>query len=185
LLGWPWLKRMDDANVEQTAALEPRVATLQRLGIFAEASRPVLERLARAATEQDVPAGSTVIREGDEADALYVLLNGEMAVRARGESGVEHELPPMASGAYFGEIGLLERIPRTATVTSTTPSRLLRIDGDEFLGALTDATASTSLLEGARGRLSRTHPNRRPAVTVPPQRSAAEPDETLLHGGGN
>jgi predicted MFS family arabinose efflux permease len=185
LLGWPLLRRMDEANVAMTAALEPRVQTLQRLGIFAEASRPVLEQLARAAQEVDVAAGTTVIREGDEADALYVLLDGEMAVHARGESGVDHELPPMAAGAYFGEIGLLERIPRTATVTSVGPSRLLRLDGEQFLAALTDAPASASLLEGARGRLARTHPSRRPAVTVPAQRSAAEPDETLLHGGGD
>jgi CRP-like cAMP-binding protein len=91
----------------------------------------------------------------------------------------------MPAGAYFGEIGLLERIPRTATVTSVGPSRLLRLDGEQFLAALTDAPASASLLEGARGRLARTHPSRRPAVTVPAQRSAAEPDETLLHGGGD
>ena len=81
LLGWPLLRRMDEANVAVTAALEPRVQTLQRLGIFAEASRPVLEQLARAAQEVDVDAGTTVIREGDEADALYVLLDGEMAVQ--------------------------------------------------------------------------------------------------------
>jgi CRP-like cAMP-binding protein/MFS family permease len=185
LLGWPLLRRMDEANVAITAALEPRVQILQRLGIFAEASRPVLEQLARAAQEVDVDAGTTVIREGDEADALYVLLDGEMAVHARGESGVDHELPPMAAGTYFGEIGLLERIPRTATVTSVGPSRMLRIDGERFLAALTDAPASASLLEGARGRLSRTHPSRRPAVVVPAQRSAAQSDQAFLHGGGD
>jgi len=185
LLGWPLLRRMDEANVAVIAALEPRVQTLQRLGIFAEASRPVLEQLARAAQEVDVDAGTTVIREGDEADALYVLLDGEMAVSARGESGVDHELPTMAAGTYFGEIGLLERIPRTATVTSVGPSRMLRIDGEQFLTALTDAPASASMLEGAQGRLSRTHPSRRHEVTVPEQRSAPEPDETLLHGGGD
>jgi MFS family permease len=185
LLGWPLLHRMDEANVAMTAALEPRVQTLQRLGIFAEASRPVLEQLARAAQEVDVDAGTTVIREGDEADALYVLVDGEMAVQARGESGVGHDLPPMAAGAYFGEIGLLERIPRTATVTSIRRSRMLRIDGERFLAALTDAPASASLLEGARGRLARTHPSRRPMVAVPSQRSAAEPDQALLHGGGD
>jgi CRP-like cAMP-binding protein len=91
----------------------------------------------------------------------------------------------MAAGTYFGEIGLLERIPRTATVTSVGPSRMLRIDGEQFLTALTDAPASASMLEGAQGRLSRTHPSRRHEVTVPEQRSATEPDETLLHGGGD
>lgn len=159
-LGWPWLRRMDEANVAHLAILEPRVLALEKLGILADATRPILERLADRATEVDVPAGSVVIREGDEADAFYVLLQGEMGVHTGSEAAVDQELPTMETGAYFGEIGLLERIPRTATVTSTLPSHLLRIAGDDFLDALTSAPASTSLLEGSRSRLARTHPNR-------------------------
>ena len=164
LLGVPWLRRMDDANVASVAALEPRIEALGRLGIFAEASRPVLERLARMSIEQAVPAGTTLIREGAEPDAFYALLDGEMAVRSRGEGTSEVELPTMRDGAWFGEIGLLQRIPRTATVTATRDSRVLRISGEDFLSSLSDAPASTALLEGARSRLARTHPGRRPAV---------------------
>ena len=151
---------MDGANLALAAAHEPRVAALARTGIFAEAPRPVLEQLARSATDVQVPAGTVVIREGDEADAMYLLLEGSMAVAARGESGEEHELPAMGPGSAFGEIGLLERIPRTATVTSAAPSTMLRIDGQAFLESLVDAPASTALLEGARNRLARTHPGR-------------------------
>jgi CRP-like cAMP-binding protein/predicted MFS family arabinose efflux permease len=161
LLGLPYLRRMDNVNVARLAAVEPRVQVLERLGILTEASRPMLERMAADAEEVEVPAGTVVIREGDEADAFYVLLEGEVGVRARGEDTVEHDLPPMESGSWFGEIGLLERIPRTATVTAVAPSRLLRIPGDAFVDALTNAPASTALLEGARSRLARTHPHRR------------------------
>ncbi|MGH8940925.1 MAG: MFS transporter, partial [Actinomycetes bacterium] len=62
LVGWPWLRRMDEANVAHIAALEPRVLALQKLGILADASRPVLEQLADHAAEVDVAAGTTVIR---------------------------------------------------------------------------------------------------------------------------
>lgn len=179
LLGVPWLRRMDDANVASVAALEPRIEALGRLGIFAEAGRPVLERLARTAVEEQVPAGSTVLREGDEADAFYVLLEGEMGVRSRGEGSAEVELPTMRDGTWFGEIGLLQRIPRTATVTATAPSRVLRISGADFLEGLSDAPASTALLEGARSRLARTHPGRRPSVDVPPLPTARRPDEPV------
>jgi CRP-like cAMP-binding protein len=161
LLGLPFLRRMDSLNVARLAAVEPRIQVLERLGILTEASRPMLERMAADAEEFEVPAGTVVIREGDEADAFYVLLEGEVGVRARGEDTVEHDLPPMESGSWFGEIGLLERIPRTATVTAVAPSRLLRIPGDAFVDALTNAPASTALLEGARSRLARTHPHRR------------------------
>jgi CRP-like cAMP-binding protein/predicted MFS family arabinose efflux permease len=177
VLGLPWLRKMDQANVAQLAALEPRILALGRLGIFAEASRPVLERLAAESVESAVPAGTTLIREGDEADAFYVLLEGEMAVRARGEGASELVLPRMGEGGYFGEIGLLERIPRTATVTAARDSRVLRISGDDFLGTLADAPASTALLEGARSRLARTHPTRH-AAPAPP--APASPAPVLL-----
>jgi CRP-like cAMP-binding protein/predicted MFS family arabinose efflux permease len=185
LLGLPWLRRMDTANVARLAAIEPRVQVLERLGILTEASRSMLERLASEAEDVEVPAGTVVVREGDEADAFYVLVDGEVAVRARGEGAAEQELPSMTSGAYFGEIGLLEHIPRTATVTATTPSRLLRIDGDAFVDTLTNAPASTALLEGARSRLARTHPNRRPAAQVPVAAKSAgspapQPQQPLL-----
>lgn len=186
LLGLPWLRRMDTHNVARLAAIEPRVQVLERLGILTEASRPMLERLAAEAEDVEVPAGTVVIREGDDADAFYVLVDGEVGVRARGEGAVEQELPGMTSGAYFGEIGLLEHIPRTATVTATAPSRLLRIDGDTFIDSLTNVPASTALLEGARSRLARTHPNRRPTAqsTSGAEGSAAsvpaQPQQPLL-----
>jgi CRP-like cAMP-binding protein/predicted MFS family arabinose efflux permease len=177
LFGLPFLRRMDAMNVARLASVEPRIQVLERLGILTEASRPMLERMAADAEEVEAPAGTVVIREGDEADAFYVLLDGEVGVRARGEEAVERELPPMQSGAWFGEIGLLERIPRTATVTATVPSRMLRIPGEAFVDALTNAPASAALLEGARSRLSRTHPHRAPRAAVVELAEVAEPSE--------
>ena len=178
LLGWPWLRRMDMENVAKLAQMEPRVLALGKLGILADAGRPVLERLAAESVEMDVPAGTTLIREGDEADAFFVLLEGEMAVRARGEEANEVELPSMTAGSYFGEIGLLERIPRTATVTSSRASRVLRIPGEDFLSVLSDAPASAALLEGAKSRLALSHPSRSPADVT-----RATPDGDPRGGG--
>jgi CRP-like cAMP-binding protein len=100
------------------------------------------------------------VREGEPADALYVVLEGSVGVTARGEAGAEQRLRTMGPDTYFGEIGLLERIPRTATVTAEQPTRCYRIDGDEFLAALTTTPPATSLLEGARSRLATSHPSR-------------------------
>ena len=69
-------------------------------------------------------------------------------------------LDGLGAGAFFGEIGLIEQIPRTATVTALTPTHLLRIEGDDFLQALTQSTPSPALLDRASLRLRRTHPSR-------------------------
>jgi hypothetical protein len=167
LLGFPALVAIDRQTGARTAALAPRIAVLESLGIFATASRPVLERLAAAATEVAFRAGTSIVREGEPADALYVLVEGELEVTARGEAGgPERHLRTLRAPAYFGEIGVLEHIPRTATVTAVTSCRCEKIDGEEFLQALTAAPPSATLMENAVSRLSLTHPSR-PATFAP------------------
>jgi CRP-like cAMP-binding protein len=167
LLAYPALASLDRTAAARFAELAPRIAILERLGIFAMAPQPVLERLAAACTEVEFAPGDVIVREGDPADALYVILDGSVGVTARGEGDTEKRLRTMGPETYFGEIGLLERIPRTATVIAEAPTRCYRIDGDEFLGALMETPPATSLLEGARTRLALSHPSRRLAYEPP------------------
>jgi MFS family permease len=169
-LAYPSLVAIDRASAERSAALAPRVAFLEQLGFFGSASRTVLERLAGLATEVSMPAGTPVVREGDPADAMYLLVDGDVEVTARGETHSEEQvIRHMSPPGYFGEIGVLERIPRTATVTALTDLRLLRIDGDTLLNTLTAAPPSSSVMETARGRLALTHPSR--SLAFSPQSS--------------
>ena len=167
LLAYPWLHRIDNAAVRGLAEIKVKVALLSTLGIFSSGSRSVLEQLARASAERDVPTGEVIIREGDVADAFYVLREGEVDVSSRGETAQPRHLRTMSAGSYFGEIGLLERIPRTATVTALTACRLYRIEGEAFIAALTSAAASPGFLEGTRARLSLTHPTYSPQFGEP------------------
>jgi hypothetical protein len=161
VLGFPALLVIDRESAARAQALAPRIAVLESLQIFATASRPVLDRLAAAATEVAFRAGASIVREGEPADALYVLLEGEVEVTARGEAGgPERAIRTMTAPAYFGEIGVLEHIPRTATVTALAPCRCDQIDGEELLQALTSAPPSSALMENASSRLSITHPSR-------------------------
>lgn len=157
----PALLRVDRIAIEHRATLAPRIAVLEGLGLLRGAARAVLERMAEAATEQDVPASTPVIREGDASDALYVVLDGTVQVTVRAEAAPIRTQGP---GTWFGEIGLLGRIPRTATVTASSDVRLLRIDGEAFLDALTTTPASGVLLETAGSRLARTHPVPQPVL---------------------
>ncbi len=159
LLGWPVLRRMDGESVARHAALAPKVALLTRCDLFTDVSPGGLDQLAGAATDVDVDAGQPVVSEGETADAFYVVADGELGVTARGEGGDTLVLENLRAGDYFGEIGLIERIPRTATVTALTPTRLLLIDGAAFLEALMESSPSPALLDGASLRLRRTHPS--------------------------
>ncbi len=101
----------------------------------------------------DTRPGEDVVRQGDVADALYVIYSGTLKVMSRRQDNDQIELASLGPGDYFGEIGLLQGIPGTATVTATSPGRLLRIAGPAFLQAVSSGVASLSLLEGAQARL--------------------------------
>lgn len=162
LLGLPALLSVDRATAAASAALAPRVALLDTLDMFASASRPLLERLASVMQDRDFAAGSKIIIEGAPADFVYVLVEGEVEVTASGESGGAPKLiRMMRAPVYFGEIGILERIPRTANVTASTACKCALIDGETLLEALSDASASSSLRDSASSRLAVTHPSLR------------------------
>ena len=159
VLSYPKVRQIDRQAVGQLARIEPRIGILQGLDIFAGATRATLERLALSAVEEAVPARSVIIREGDEADDFFVLVEGEAEVNAAGEAGVARVLGALTPPNYFGEIGLLARRPRTATVRAVSDCTLYRIKGDEFVDALTVASLSPATLGGARRRLAQTHPS--------------------------
>ena len=160
LLALPSLLRADRVAAAKAGLVAPRVAILERLDLFRRASRSSLESLAAAADDVAVSAGTVLIAEGDQADAFYVLTDGRLDVSAVGENGTQSVyLRTLDPVSYAGEIGLLGRMPRTATVTAATDCRVLRIGGQDFLEALTSLSASPSLLEGAMARLAVTHPS--------------------------
>lgn len=140
--------------------LAPTVARLRRLGIFTDASEAALERVARGVVATTVREGQIVIAEGDQPDDLYIVDAGQLVVRSRGEtSGVEREVNRMGPEDWFGEIGLLRGIPRTATVETTTECQLLRVSGDVFIAALAEPDVLPDPVRRTMAvRLARTHP---------------------------
>ena len=159
VLAYPKVRQIDRQAVGKLSEIAPRLAILQGLDIFAGATRATLERLALSAVDETAPARKVLVQEGDDADDFFVLVSGEAEVIAAGEAGVAKVLGMLSPPNYFGEIGLLARRPRTATVRAITECTLYRINGSDFIDALTVSALSPSALGSAQLRLARTHPS--------------------------
>ena len=124
---------------------------LGRVPLFSRCTRKELEFHASRTDEVDLKAKRTLITQGRAADSFYVLLEGEATVEVDGKPR-----PPLHAGDFFGEIGMLERGPATATVVTTTPSRAMVMSHAQFRDAIktSDALLST-VLAAAADRLRR------------------------------
>lgn len=145
LIVWPALTDLDRRAVVPVAQL----ALVRRTPVFRALPGPQLEAIARRATWLTVPAGTAVIREGDDGDRFYILADGALDVTR----GARLLRSLSLAGDGFGEIALLRGVPRTATVTATTDSTLLAIDRAPFLAAITghpDAFAAAHQEAAAR-----------------------------------
>lgn len=113
------------------------LAVLRAVPAFADLPAPSLELLAHAVERVQVPAATTVVREGDPADRFYVIVSGEVTVTQGGQV-----LRTEDSGDFFGEIGLMRNVPRTATVTSTDNCEFLVVEREDFLAAASHGVES-------------------------------------------
>jgi predicted MFS family arabinose efflux permease len=146
----PGLRRVAKASLARQHELEPVVQVLAQLALFDGASEPALERLAATAEAVTVASGTEAVREGDLPDFVYVIRDGRFDVVKQGI-----RVASLAADDWFGEIGLLQDIPRTASVVATTEATVWRIPGAEFLAAINEsALPPAALLEGISSRLA-------------------------------
>ncbi len=161
---WSQRRAIDASVAAYSGPLRDRVAVLRRLPIFRGASRATLEHLAEVLTEEDVDAGVSVIRQGDEPDDLFVVVHGELRVTVAAQDGPDREVGELGAGDYFGEVGLLHLVPRTATVRTVGPCRLYRIPGHEFLDIVSQGSVrSRTLARTTRARVASVSPVEGPA----------------------
>lgn len=111
-----------------------------------------LERLAKTVTWREVPEGTVVVTEGEPGRDFFIVDEGSLAVQVGGVTSPE----PLTAPGWFGEIALLQDVPRTATITALTPVRLLRIQAEDFLAAVTGSPDGRALAsEISAGHLAR------------------------------
>jgi len=106
---------------------DAKVELLKRVPLFSKLDKKALEDVAHIADEIDLPAGKEMATEGDRGREFFVLLKGEADVTRGGE-----KINTMKEGDFFGEIALVTKMPRTATVTATSDVDVLVITERAF-----------------------------------------------------
>ena len=131
-----------------------KIDLIKRVPLFASASKSELEEIASIADEIDLPEGKAVIREGETGREFLVIVEGSADVERGGR-----KIATLGPGDFAGEIALIAKMPRTATITTTSPVRALVITDRAFrqllehspqiqigvLSALAERLAPTSL----------------------------------------
>jgi CRP/FNR family cyclic AMP-dependent transcriptional regulator len=107
-------------------------AELRNIGLFGALSDDVLEYLATLLTVETPPAGATLFREGEDANAMFVVINGEVEVLKKSKRSVEARVAVLGPGDWFGEMSIVDIQPRSATVRALAPSRLLRVSSADL-----------------------------------------------------
>jgi CRP-like cAMP-binding protein len=131
---------------------DAKTDVLRPVPLFAGLSKRELDQLGGIADEIELPAGRTVIREGGHARELFVLVEGQAKVVAKGR-----RVATMHGGDFFGEIALVTGVPRTTTVITETPARLLVLTQRDFQRVLRERPAiARKLLETLALRLGPT-----------------------------
>jgi len=100
---------------------------LRQVPLFAKLDKKGLQDVAHIADELDLPAGKEMATEGDRGREFFVLLKGEADVTKDGR-----KISTMREGDFFGEIALVTKMPRTATVTATSDVDVLVITERAF-----------------------------------------------------
>ena len=105
----------------------PGVDELRGLALFRHLPEERLAELARALEVRAVPAGTVVFEEGSPGDALFLLSAGEVRIDKRSEAGGVAEIARLVPGDAFGEMALIESVPRSARAVAHTDAVLLAL----------------------------------------------------------
>jgi len=165
-----WRLRRLDLSVD---ALDREVRLLQRVPMFGPLPLPAIEQLARGLEPVAVPAGSVVFAAGDSGDRYYLIESGRVDVV--GDGRVVATLGP---GEGFGEIALLRRTRRTATIVARSPLQLRALAAGRFttavLGFAPSTRVATASVDDRLGRYA-PPPGEEPPEGEPPEGEPAPP----------
>ena len=124
-----------------SAAVTSKETAIKGVPLFSSCSKRELALIARLTDEIDFPAGKDLMREGETGREFFIILGGTAEVR-QGET----VLATIGPGGFCGEMALIDRVPRTATVTARSPIDALVLAGEAFSGLRSDLPNMNSLV---------------------------------------
>lgn len=104
---------------------------LANVPLFSSLNKRDLQRVAKASDELTIEAGRTLVEQGRTGHEFFLILEGSAVVRRNNRKVAE-----LGAGQYFGELALLDRGPRSASVIANTDLRVLVLGQREFIGVL-------------------------------------------------
>jgi len=122
---------------------------LASVPLFSACSKKELALVAKRAEDVSVEPGKVLVREGAAGDQFFVIVEGTAEVSRHGQKVAE-----LGPGTFFGDLALLDRAPRNATVTAVTPMELVILGQREFAGIIDEVPGfAHKLLAGLAHRL--------------------------------
>jgi len=129
---------------------DQKTELIRQVPLFSRCSRAELKEIAKLEDEIDLRQGKEMTREGAPGREFFVLLDGTADVRKKGR-----KINTLGAGDFFGEISLVSRQPRTATVTATSPVRALVVTDYSFRHLLDESPQiKTKVMEALAERLA-------------------------------
>ncbi|HZO00486.1 MAG TPA: cyclic nucleotide-binding domain-containing protein [Burkholderiales bacterium] len=113
-------------------------AVLKTVPLFTSCPEEQLRMLTMVVTRKSAPRSTTIMAGGDPTDSLYIVLSGRLKVMMSDSEGKEVILSILGAGEFFGEMGLIDDEPRSATVITIEPCELLSIAKRDFKKCLAD-----------------------------------------------
>jgi serine/threonine protein phosphatase PrpC len=116
---------------EETAEAQSRMEALRKIPLFRHLTYKEQTAVLSIATTRTFPAGREIVIEGQPGEELFVVIRGRVAIE---KSGVE--IAELRAGGHFGEMGLIDNAPRSATVRATEPTRVMVIARQDLMNLM-------------------------------------------------
>ena len=111
---------------------EQTIAELREIGLFGGLDDATLKTLASELAVQEVTAGHVVFKEGEDGREMFVVLDGELEVLKHSKRHREARVAILGPGDWFGEMSILDVLPRSATIRAIAPTRLMRLTAHDL-----------------------------------------------------